>query len=222
MNVVAGTYSKLPADQESDQRRDVGAEDQASPTSVYPISSKILPIRHQLDQDPSLTSGYISHCEASARFLRDDLMVNTDGWKGNEVDYPSTTETPGHTVSKPLDKVNATKKIKLSVVAADNLIKEHVFRFPDTFVVVTIDGGQARATSVVKKSCNPYWNESFELSGTADSVLNVEVYDQKDTKPNTKRGLLGYLELRLGRAIGISSVADGMLRSILSLISMFP
>lgn len=180
--------------------------------SIYPISSQTLSIRNQLDKNRSFTSGHFSPSEASARFFPNGLIVNTDRWKGTGVDYPSSTETTSHIVSKPLDEVNAIEEIKVTVVAADHLRKEHAFRFPDTSAVVTKDGGQEYATSVVKKSCNPYWNESFEMFGTADSFLNVEVYDQKDTKPNTKRGLLGYIEFRLCSAIDISSAASSMLR----------
>ena len=37
--------------------------------------------------------------------------------------------------------------------------------FPDPFAVATIGGEQTRTTSVIKKTLNPYWNESFDMSG---------------------------------------------------------
>lgn len=36
--------------------------------------------------------------------------------------------------------------------------------FPDPFAVATINGEQTKTTSVIKKTLNPYWNESFDLS----------------------------------------------------------
>jgi E3 ubiquitin-protein ligase NEDD4 len=35
--------------------------------------------------------------------------------------------------------------------------------FPDPFAVATVNGEQTRTTSVIKKTLNPYWNESFDL-----------------------------------------------------------
>lgn len=38
-----------------------------------------------------------------------------------------------------------------------------VVGFPDPFAVATIGGEQTRTTSVIKKTLNPYWNESFDM-----------------------------------------------------------
>ncbi|CBX91881.1 hypothetical protein LEMA_P045870.1 [Plenodomus lingam JN3] len=35
--------------------------------------------------------------------------------------------------------------------------------FPDPFAVATINGEQTRTTNVIKKTLNPYWNESFDM-----------------------------------------------------------
>lgn len=51
----------------------------------------------------------------------------------------------------------------LSVVAADGLSKREVFRLPDPFAVITVDAEQTHTTSVIKKTLNPYWNESFDM-----------------------------------------------------------
>jgi E3 ubiquitin-protein ligase NEDD4 len=49
------------------------------------------------------------------------------------------------------------------VVAADALIKRELLKFPDPFVVLTVDAEQTQTTSVIKKTLNPYWNENFEV-----------------------------------------------------------
>lgn len=38
--------------------------------------------------------------------------------------------------------------------------------FPDPFAVATMSGEQTRTTSVIKKTLNPYWNESFDMLGS--------------------------------------------------------
>lgn len=35
--------------------------------------------------------------------------------------------------------------------------------FPDPFAVATISGEQTKTTGVIKKTLNPYWNESFDM-----------------------------------------------------------
>lgn len=35
--------------------------------------------------------------------------------------------------------------------------------FPDPFAVATIGGEQTKTTAVIKRTLNPYWNESFDL-----------------------------------------------------------
>jgi E3 ubiquitin-protein ligase NEDD4 len=44
------------------------------------------------------------------------------------------------------------------------LAKRDVFRLPDPFAVITVDSEQTHTTSVIKKTLNPYWNESFDMS----------------------------------------------------------
>ena len=50
-----------------------------------------------------------------------------------------------------------------AVVAADGLSKREVFRLPDPFAVITVDAEQTHTTSAIKKTLNPYWNESFDM-----------------------------------------------------------
>jgi E3 ubiquitin-protein ligase NEDD4 len=35
--------------------------------------------------------------------------------------------------------------------------------FPDPFAVATLGGEQTKTTSVIKRTLNPYWNESFDM-----------------------------------------------------------
>ena len=58
----------------------------------------------------------------------------------------------------------------LVVVAADGLSKREVFRLPDPFAVITVDAEQTHTTSVIKKTLNPYWNESFDMCVLSSGV----------------------------------------------------
>jgi hypothetical protein len=38
--------------------------------------------------------------------------------------------------------------------------------------VLTVDGEQTKTTSVIKKTLNPYWNESFDVYDTQPRLAN--------------------------------------------------
>ncbi|KAG9969669.1 hypothetical protein KCU78_g23958, partial [Aureobasidium melanogenum] len=60
----------------------------------------------------------------------------------------------------------AQPNLRVTIIAADGLYKRDVFRFPDPFAVATINGEQTKTTGVIKKTLNPYWNESFDMYDT--------------------------------------------------------
>ena len=49
------------------------------------------------------------------------------------------------------------------VLSASGLPKRNLFRLPDPFVVVSVDGVEKFASSTVRKSLNPFWNEHFDV-----------------------------------------------------------
>ncbi|CCG84822.2 protein of unknown function, partial [Taphrina deformans PYCC 5710] len=95
-------------------------------------------------------------------------------------------------------------------MAADGLYKRDLLRFPDPFAVVTVDGEQTHTTSVIKKTVNPYWNESFEVRVKESSIIAVQIFDQKKFKKKDQ-GFLGVINLRVGDALDLSLGGDEML-----------
>ncbi|KAF4536533.1 C2 calcium-dependent membrane targeting [Lasiodiplodia theobromae] len=104
----------------------------------------------------------------------------------------------------------AQPNLRVTIIAADGLYKRDVFRFPDPFAVATINGEQTRTTSVIKKTLNPYWNESFDMRATEDSILAVQIFDQKKFKKKDQ-GFLGVINVRIGTAIDLDAGGDEML-----------
>ena len=49
------------------------------------------------------------------------------------------------------------------VAAAVGLSKCGIFYFPDPFAIIMVDAGQGRMTSVIERTMDPYWSESFDL-----------------------------------------------------------
>ncbi|KAF2086133.1 HECT-domain-containing protein [Saccharata proteae CBS 121410] len=100
--------------------------------------------------------------------------------------------------------------LRVTIIAADGLYKRDVFRFPDPFAVATINGEQTRTTSVIKKTLNPYWNESFDMRASEDSILAIQIFDQKKFKKKDQ-GFLGVINVRVGTAIDLDAGGDEML-----------
>ncbi|EMG46275.1 E3 ubiquitin-protein ligase, putative, partial [Candida maltosa Xu316] len=93
--------------------------------------------------------------------------------------------------------------ISVKVVAAESLYKRDVFRQPDPFAVITVDGSQTKTTVTSKRTLNPYWNETFNFQAKEDSILVIQVFDQKKFKKKDQ-GFLGVINVRIGDVIDLS------------------
>ncbi|KAF5324696.1 hypothetical protein D9611_004349 [Ephemerocybe angulata] len=105
---------------------------------------------------------------------------------------------------------DANKKIRITVVAADGLSKRDVFRLPDPFAVITVDAEQTHTTSVIKKTLNPYWNESFDITVKDSSVVAVQIFDQRKFK-RKDQGFLGVVNVRVSDVLDLELGGHEML-----------
>lgn len=100
-----------------------------------------------------------------------------------------------------------TTKVNVKVVAAESLYKRDVFRQPDPFAVITVDGAQTITTKTAKRTLNPYWNESFLLNALEDSILAIQVFDQRKFKKKDQ-AFFGVVNVRVGDVIDLSLPAS--------------
>lgn len=92
--------------------------------------------------------------------------------------------------------------ISVKLVAAESLYKRDVFRSPDPFAVLTVDGYQTKSTTAAKKTLNPYWNETFKFNDiNENSVLTIQVFDQKKFKKKDQ-GFLGVVNIKIIDILG--------------------
>ncbi|VEU22990.1 DEKNAAC104150 [Brettanomyces naardenensis] len=93
-------------------------------------------------------------------------------------------------------------RIRVRVIAAEGLYKRDMFRSPDPFAVITVDGSQTQTTETAKKTLSPRWDQAFEFNVTENSILIIQVFDQKKFKKKDQ-GFLGVVNIRVGDAINL-------------------
>ncbi|KAJ1936268.1 hypothetical protein GGF37_005678, partial [Kickxella alabastrina] len=99
--------------------------------------------------------------------------------------------------------------LKVTVLAADNLYKRELFRLPDPFVVLTVDGAQTLTTKALKRTLSPYWNETFEVRVKPTSVITVQVFDQRKFKKQGQ-GFLGVINVQISQHIDVEVGGEAM------------
>ncbi|KAJ7063095.1 hypothetical protein C8F01DRAFT_1131502 [Mycena amicta] len=97
---------------------------------------------------------------------------------------------------------SASKKIRITGAMSSGL--------PDPFAVITVDAEQTHTTSVIKKTLNPYWNESFDITVKDSSVVAVQIFDQRKFK-RRDQGFLGVVNVRVSDVLDLGLDCHEML-----------
>ncbi|KAL1411894.1 hypothetical protein Q8F55_002880 [Vanrija albida] len=95
------------------------------------------------------------------------------------------------------NRAHQARRIRITIVAADSLIKRDILRLPDPFAIVSVDGEQLHTTSVIKRTLNPYWNENFDITVKDSSVVAVQIFDQRKFKRKQDQGFLGVINIKV-------------------------
>ncbi|OMJ18486.1 E3 ubiquitin-protein ligase pub1 [Smittium culicis] len=94
--------------------------------------------------------------------------------------------------------------VEITIYAAEGLYKRDMFRFPDPFAILTVDGENTKTTKAAKKTLMPQWNESFIISVKPSSVIAIQVFDQRRFKKKGQ-GFLGVINIQVSQYINIFS-----------------
>jgi len=88
-------------------------------------------------------------------------------------------------------------KIRVTILCARNLAKRDLFRLPDPFVRVTVDGsGQTHSTDVSKNTLDPKWNQHYDLFVGKSDVITISVWNERKVhKKGASTGFLGCVRL---------------------------
>ncbi|ODN77191.1 hypothetical protein L202_05714 [Cryptococcus amylolentus CBS 6039] len=106
---------------------------------------------------------------------------------------------------------NLSRKIRVTIVAADSLIKRDILRLPDPFAIVSVDSEQIHTTSVIKRTLNPYWNENFDIEVRDSSIVAVQIFDQRKFKRKQDQGFLGVINIKVSDVIDLELGGQEML-----------
>ncbi|KIR59417.1 E3 ubiquitin-protein ligase NEDD4 [Cryptococcus bacillisporus CA1873] len=106
---------------------------------------------------------------------------------------------------------NLTRKIRVTIVAADSLIKRDILRLPDPFAIVSVDSEQIHTTTVIKRTLNPYWNENFDIDVKDSSIVAVQIFDQRKFKRKQDQGFLGVINIKVSDVIDLELGGQEML-----------
>ncbi|KPP65873.1 ras GTPase-activating protein 4-like [Scleropages formosus] len=134
---------------------------------------------HVLDEDSLSRDDVIGKVSISKEALAAKPQ-GIDGWMNlTEIDPDEEVQGEIHLKVSVLGKGYAPKILRCHVFEARDLAKKDRNGASDPFVRVSYNG-KVHETAVVKKSCYPRWNESFEFEldeASADTPLSVEVWD---------------------------------------------
>ncbi|KII86774.1 hypothetical protein PLICRDRAFT_177513 [Plicaturopsis crispa FD-325 SS-3] len=101
------------------------------------------------------------------------------------------------------------KALRITIHAANALVKRDLFSLPDPFAVVTVDGEQTLTTKTIKKSLSPSWNENFEIVVRPSSEITIQLFDQKKFK-RRDQGFLGMVTIMGSAASSLAERGDGL------------
>lgn len=93
-----------------------------------------------------------------------------------------------------------TQTVRITILAANSLVKRELFSLPDPFAVVSVDADQTYTTSPVKRSLSPAWNQHFDITVRPTSTVIIQIFDQKRFRKRDQ-GFLGLVELTGQEAI---------------------
>ncbi|XP_055838809.1 E3 ubiquitin-protein ligase Smurf1 isoform X2 [Episyrphus balteatus] len=89
---------------------------------------------------------------------------------------------------------NGTHKIRITILCARNLARKDLFRLPDPFAKVVVEGtGQIYTTDISKSSLDPKWNAHYDLFLGRGDVIKITVWN--DRKIRKGGGFLGCVRI---------------------------
>ncbi|KAI6114349.1 hypothetical protein F5141DRAFT_706205 [Pisolithus sp. B1] len=100
--------------------------------------------------------------------------------------------------------------VRITVLAANSLVKREVFSLPDPFAVVSVDSDRTYTTNTIKRTLTPTWNQHFDITIKRSSTITIQVFDQRRFKKRDQ-GFLGLVRITGNEALGHSRNFHGLI-----------
>nr|XP_023019400.1 E3 ubiquitin-protein ligase SMURF2 isoform X1 [Leptinotarsa decemlineata]XP_023019401.1 E3 ubiquitin-protein ligase SMURF2 isoform X2 [Leptinotarsa decemlineata] len=92
----------------------------------------------------------------------------------------------------PTNSRNGAQKIRLTVLCARNLVRKDLFRLPDPFAKISVDGsGQCHSTETVKNTLDPKWNSHYDLYIAKTDNVTISIWNHRKVHKKQGGGFLG-------------------------------
>ncbi|CAH2037296.1 unnamed protein product, partial [Iphiclides podalirius] len=89
------------------------------------------------------------------------------------------------------------QKIRLTILCARNLVRRDLFRLPDPFAKISVDGsGQVYSTNAVKATLDPKWNTHYDLYLTKGDGITISIWNQRKVHKRQGSGFLGCVRIQ--------------------------
>ncbi|XP_043469470.1 E3 ubiquitin-protein ligase SMURF1 [Leptopilina heterotoma] len=87
-------------------------------------------------------------------------------------------------------------KIRLTILCARNLARKDLFRLPDPFAKITVDGsGQCHSTDTCKATLDPKWNQHYDLYLGKNDGITISVWNHRKIHKKQGGGFLGCVRI---------------------------
>ncbi|KAI5989086.1 hypothetical protein EDD15DRAFT_2286487 [Pisolithus albus] len=100
--------------------------------------------------------------------------------------------------------------VRITVLAANSLVKREVFSLPDPFAVVSVDSHRTYTTNTIKRTLTPTWNQHFDITIKRSSTITIQVFDQRRFKKRDQ-GFLGLVRITGDEALENSRNFHGLI-----------
>ncbi|KAF7993940.1 hypothetical protein HCN44_011209 [Aphidius gifuensis] len=92
---------------------------------------------------------------------------------------------------------NGAIKIRLTILCARNLARRDLFRLPDPFAKVIVDGsGQCHSTETCKATLDPKWNQHYDLYIGKNDGITISVWNHRKIHKKQGGGFLGCVKIQ--------------------------
>ncbi|XP_059470031.1 E3 ubiquitin-protein ligase SMURF2 [Neocloeon triangulifer] len=91
---------------------------------------------------------------------------------------------------------NGTMKIRVTLLCARSLARKDLFRLPDPFAKISVDGsGQCHSTEACKATLDPKWNQHYDLYLGKMDGITISIWNNRKIHKKQGSGFLGCVRI---------------------------